>query len=209
MGRNLDPKCKQCRREGAKLFLKGDRCSTSKCAIVKRNYPPGLHGAKGNKRLTGYGTQLREKQKAKRIYNILEKQFRNYFEKAVNQKGNTGEELLKFLELRLDNVVYLLGFAKSRNSARQVVCHGHILVNDKKVDIPSYQLKVNDVISVSEKASKNIFFKDLSKFLQKRETVKWILLDAKELKGKIIEFPKREDLKQPIDLKLIVEFYSR
>ncbi len=209
MARDLNPKCKQCRREGTKLFLKGERCATSKCALVKRPYPPGQHGPKGAPKMTGYGTQLREKQKAKKIYNLLEKQFSNYFQKAVKVKGNTGEQLLRFLELRLDNVVFLLGFAPSRKKARQMVNHGHILVNDKKVNIPSYQLKVNDIISIRKKSRENEAFKDLDKSLQKYEAPKWLLLDTKELKGKVLNHPTQDDLKQPVDLKLIIEFYSR
>jgi len=209
MAKNLDPKCKQCRREGEKLFLKGDRCNSPKCAMVKRNYPPGAHGGKGPSRLTNYGQQLREKQKAKRIYGLLEKQFKNYFKKAVNKKGDTGEILSQLLELRLDNVVFRLGFAKSRRAARQLVNHGHFLINDKKNNIPSYQVDINDVISIREKSLETSSFKGLSKGLEKYEAPSWLVLDPKELKGRILSMPGDNDLVQGINMKLIVEYYSR
>ncbi len=209
MGRDLSPKCKQCRREGEKLFLKGERCSSPKCAMVKRNYPPGVHGVKRPGRLTSYGQQLRAKQKAKRIYGLLETQFKNYFKKAMYKKGDTGETFLQLLELRLDNIVYRLGLARSRKQARQLVGHGHFLVNDKKVNIPSYQLKVNDVISIREKSRESADFTNLAKKLEKHKISDWLVLDMKELKGKVVSIPSLDEVKQTINIKLIVEYYSR
>jgi small subunit ribosomal protein S4 len=210
MGKKLGPQCKQCRREGKKLFLKGERCFTSKCAMVKRNYPPGAHGiTKRKPRVTEYGLQLREKQKAKRIYGILERQFRNYYRKAIKKVGDTGEILFQFLEQRLDNVVYRLGFAKSRKLARQLVNHGHFLVNGKKVDIPSFELKLGDIVSIKESSLKLAPFKDLSEVLKKQETVAWLSLDPKTLEGKVLVKPTKEDLAEAFDVKLIVEYYSR
>lgn len=210
MGKNLGPQCKQCRREGKKLFLKGERCFTPKCAMVKRNYPPGVHGSsKGKPRITEYGLQLREKQKAKRIYGLMESQFRNYYKKAIKKVGDTGEILFQFLEQRLDNVVYRLGLAKSRRLARQLINHGHFLINGKKVDIPSFELKPGDVVSIRESSLKLVPFKDLSETLKKQETVAWLSLDPKALAGKVLNKPTREDLAEAFDVKLIVEYYSR
>jgi len=209
MAKNLDPKCKQCRREGEKLFLKGDRCFSSKCAMVKRNYPPGVHGVKGRGRITSYGIQLREKQRAKRLYGILEKQFRNYFKRAVKKTGDTGKILSQLLELRFDNVIYRLGFAKSRSQARQLANHGHFLINNKRVNIPSYQIKVNDIVSIYPKSLETANFKNLAKTLEKHDIPEWLVLDIKELKGKVVSIPKDEDLDQGINMKLIVEYYSR
>ncbi|MFH1597682.1 MAG: 30S ribosomal protein S4 [Patescibacteria group bacterium] len=209
MGRNLDPKCKQCRREGVKLFLRGERCLGSKCAMVKRDYPPGLHGVKRQSRPSGYGLQLREKQKAKRIYGMLEKQFRGLYQKASNKKGDTGEIFLQLLESRFDNVVYKLGLGKSRQSARQLINHGHFKVNGKPVNIPSYQVKINDQISVKDNKIQNKFFKEIQKGLDKVDIPKWLHLDKKAMSGKVISLPSKEDLTQDIDAYLIVEFYSR
>ena len=209
MARNLGPKCKQCRREGTKLFLRGERCLSSKCAMVKRNYPPGLHGTKRQSRLSGYGLQLREKQKAKKIYQILEKQFRRYYEKAARQKGDTGEILLQLLEKRFDNVVYRLGFGKSRNAARQLISHGHLLVNNRPCNIPSCQMKIDDIITIKQSKSTNKYFKELPKLIGKTDTPKWLELDKKGLTGKVIGYPTMEELHQEIDPYLIVEFYSR
>ena len=209
MARNLDPKCKQCRREGVKLFLRGDRCLSPKCAMVKRNYPPGLHGVKRASRLSGYGLQLREKQKTKRIYGMLEKQFRGYYDKAAKTKGDTGEILLQLLERRLDNVVYKLGLAKSRNAARQLVTHGHLQVNSKNVNIPSFQVKVNDLIKVKANKSKDKYWQSWQKATGKTEVPQWLHLEKKNLSGKVLSMPQKEDLKQEIDPYLIVEFYSR
>ncbi len=210
MGKYLGPKCRLCRREGTKLFLKGEVCYTSKCPLVKRKYPPGIHGLKRTGRLSEYGLQLREKQKAKRIYGILEKQFKNYFKKAYRQKGFTGENLLKLLEKRLDNVIYRAGFASSRSMARQIVNHGHILVNNHKVNIPSYQVKVNDVIKV-KKTSR--LFSQIKERVQAKikqiELPSWFSVDEKNLEIKILSEPKAEDLPKDIDVRLIVEFYSK
>lgn len=209
MAKNLDPKCKQCRRRGEKLFLKGERCTSPKCAIIKRNYPPGIHGVKGKKFLTNYGQQLSEKQKAKKFYGILEKQFKNYYLKSIKKFGNTAEILLQMLELRLDNVVFRLGFTKSREEARQLVSHGHFMVNNKKVNIPSYQVKLKDVISLKPGKEKLKLYTNLSKKLEKYEVPSWLSLDAKELKGKVLNQPTIVEIKPPFNPTLIVEFYSR
>lgn len=209
MARNLDPKCKQCRRAGQKLFLKGDRCNSAKCAMVKRNFPPGAHGSKGYGRLTDYGVQLREKQKAKTIYRLLEQQFRNFFVKAQKSKGNTEEVLMQLLEMRLDNVIYRAGFAKSRNLARQLVSHGHFLVNGKKVNVPSYQVKVGSIISIADRSFKNKLFTNIKGQVKKSENISWLTLDTEKLEIKIVEKPKLEETKGEFDPKLIIEFYSR
>lgn len=209
MARNLKSKCAQCRREGEKLFLKGERCYLTKCAITRRGYPPGMHGPKGKTRLTGYGTQLREKQKAKRIYGLLETQFRNYFEKASKKRGDTSEFLLQLLETRFDNVIYRLGFAKSRQQARQMVGHGLLFVNGKKVNIPSFQVKVGDLISIKPIAASKKIFQNLPQTLAKQEVPAWLALDAVKLEGKIVRKPTKDDLKTQFDLKMIIEFYSR
>lgn len=211
MGRPLDSKCKQCRREGTKLFLKGERCDTSKCAMVKRNYIPGVHGPKlgRGKRMTGYGTQLREKQKAKRTYRILEKQFKNYFDKAINKTGDTGGNLFTLLEMRFDNVIYRSGLAASRDKARQLIGHGHFLINGQKVNIPSYQLKVNDKITIREKSKKMEPFVNLSEKLQKKQVIDWLVLDPKELKVTVAEIASLEKNEPGFDLTLITEYYSR
>ncbi|MEA3272409.1 MAG: 30S ribosomal protein S4 [Patescibacteria group bacterium] len=203
------PQCKKCRREGEKLFLKGEKCLSSKCPMLRRNYPPGIHGPKRKRRMTGYGTQLREKQKAKRLYSMGEKQFRNYFEKAVEKKGDTGEILVAMLEARLDNVVHKLGFTKSRRQARQLVNHAHFLVNGKKVNIPSYQTKTGEIIELREKSKVSEIFLSVMPSLVKHKTPSWLSLDAKTGTGKIVSIPQDEELKQNFDPKLIVEFYSR
>ncbi|MFA5358491.1 MAG: 30S ribosomal protein S4 [Patescibacteria group bacterium] len=209
MARKLDAKCARCRRAGAKLFLKGERCNTAKCAIVKRNYPPGIHGVKGRGKSTGYGEQLTEKQKAKRIYGILEKQFSKYYVMATNTKGDANLELLRLLEMRLDSVVYRLGFAASRTQARQLVLHGHFVVNGKKVNIPSFQVKVGDKISVSTKAQKSKIFANLSEKLGKANIPSWLALEGKNLEGKVLNKPAREEIDTSFDIKAIIEFYSR
>lgn len=208
MARNLDPKCKRCRRQGEKLYLKGEKCFTPKCPMIKRNYPPGLHGPKRmvHHRL-GYAAQLREKQKAKEIYSILEKQFRNYVIKAMKKQGDSGENLLKLLELRLDNVIYRIGFTKSRSIARQLVLHKHFMINNKLVNIPSFQLKPGDQISVKEKSKK--LFKDLEKSIQNQETSSWLELDRKNFNGKVLNPPPFKEVKQSLNVPLIIEFYSR
>ncbi|OGF21313.1 30S ribosomal protein S4 [Candidatus Falkowbacteria bacterium RIFOXYB2_FULL_38_15] len=209
MAKEKKSKCARCRREGEKLFLKGDRCGTAKCAFTRRSYPPGVHGPKGKVRLTGYGTQLREKQKARRIYSILEKQFKNYFIKASKKKGDTSDFLLQLLEMQLDNVVYRLGFARSRQQARQVVGHGLIFVNNKKVNIPSFQVKAGQTISIKPSMLEKPLFQNLPQILKKHETPNWLAMDIVKLEGKVLGTPKKEEVKTQFDPKLIVEFYSR
>lgn len=209
MAKDTSPKCKKCRREGAKLFLKGERCYTSKCAIVKRKYPPGQHGPKGTPRISEYGLQLREKQKAKRTYGLLERQFRNYYQKASKIDGDTGEILLQFLELRLDNIIYRLGLAPSRANARQLVNHGHFLINGRPTKIPSRQLKVNDKIQIKEKSQKSRFFEETKKTMQKKEIPSWLSLDQENLSAKVAKIPVAEELEQSINSQLIIEYYSR
>lgn len=207
MSKNLGSKCKQCRREGAKLLLKGDRCQSSKCAMIKRNYQPGVHGVKRSARLTEYGIQLREKQKAKRYYGLLEKQFRNYYEKAIKQKGNTLNSFISMLERRLDNVVYCLGYAKSRRQARELINHRHFKINGKRVNIPSYQVKLNDEIDLTEKSK--TCFKDTIKELPKAKAPDWLNLDIQTSTAKMVELPSLENVKPIFNTKLIIEFYSR
>ncbi len=208
MARYNDAVCRQCRREGTKLFLKGDRCYSPKCSVGLRPTPPGEHGQARQRKQSEYGMQLREKQKARRVYGVLEAQFHGYFEKAESQRGITGENLLIMLERRLDNVVYRLGFGASRPMARQLVRHGHILVNGKKVNIPSYLVDVNDVISVREKSAETERFKSLREGTG-RVIPKWIVLDAPNLKATITAIPQREDVDTTIQEHMIVELYSR
>ena len=200
--------CRQCRREGTKLFLKGDRCYSPKCSVGLRPTPPGEHGQARQKKQSEYGMQLREKQKARRVYGVLEAQFHRYFEKAEAKRGITGENLLVTLERRLDNVVYRLGFGLSRPHARQLVRHGHILVNGKKVNIPSYEVDVNDVVSVREKSAEAERFKSLREGTG-RVIPKWIVLDAPNRKASIVALPQREDVDTTIQEHMIVELYSR
>lgn len=207
MARYTEAVCRLCRREGLKLYLKGDRCYTDKCAISRRAYAPGQHG-QGRKKLSNYGIQLREKQKAKRFYGVLESQFRKYFEMADKQAGITGENLLTILETRLDNVVYRLGFGSSRAESRQLVVHGHFLVNGKKVDIPSYLVKVGDVITVAEKSKASNKFKAIAENF-KGNVPNWLTADAEKLEGKVVSLPSREDIDLPIAENLIVELYSK
>ncbi|HCA56685.1 MAG: 30S ribosomal protein S4 [Acidobacteria bacterium] len=210
MARYRDAVCRLCRREGAKLFLKGDRCFKPSCAIEKRGTnPPGQHGGARRKMLAGYGQQLREKQKVKRIYFILEKQFRNYFEKALRQKGVTGENLLFMLERRLDNVVYRSGFATSRRQARQLVNHGHIFVNGRKVNIPSFQVKVGDQIIVKDKSQKNVHVDGAWQTAAGRGRPAWISPEGKDLSVSITSLPTRQDIDSTINEQLIVELYSK
>ena len=206
MARYTGSTCRLCRREGMKLFLKGDRCFTDKCAFVRRSYAPGQHGA-NKKKISGYGVQLREKQKARRIYGVLEGQFRTYYEKAEHMKGVTGENLLKLLEMRLDNVVYRLGYGASRNEARQLVTHGHFLVNGKKVDIPSYSVKAGDVITVKEKSRASELFKTFAE--NPKSLPKWLSGDVATFTGKVEAIPAREDIDVPVNETLIVELYSK
>jgi len=209
MARNLNPKCKQCRRAGQKLFLKGERCNSPKCAMVKRNFPPGTHGSKGYQRLTDYGLQLMEKQKAKKIYHLMETQFKNYFQKASKSKGNTEGLLLEFLEMRLDNVIYRLGFAASRDLARQLITHKHFLVNNKNINIPSYQVKIGDIIALKEKSKNLKTFSNLKEQVKKIEPVSWLSLDLKKLEAKVIDKPKITEAKGEFDTRLVIEFYSK
>lgn len=210
MARYRDAVCRLCRREGGKLFLKGDRCYKPSCAIEKRGTnPPGQHGAARRKMLAGYGQQLREKQKVKRIYFVLEKQFRNYFEKALRQKGVTGENLLFMLERRLDNVVYRSGFSTSRRQARQLVNHGHVEVNGRKVNIPSFQVKAGDIVAVKEKSHKNPHVEGAWQTAVGRGRPAWISATDKDLSVTISAMPKREDIDGTINEQLIVELYSK
>jgi small subunit ribosomal protein S4 len=206
MARTTGPKCKQCRREGMKLFLKGERCLTEKCGIERRSYPPGQHG-RGRTKQSEYLTQLREKQKAKRYYGVLEKQFRNYYDKASRRTGITGENLLRFLELRLDNVVYRLGFAASRAQARQFVRHGHFLVNGRRVNIPSFQLRPDDVLSMRSGSTAEESIRDATDLTA--SVASWLQADHDNLTGKVLRHPDREEIDTPVQEQLIVELYSK
>jgi len=208
MARYTDASCRLCRREGEKLFLKGTRCYTDKCAVARRNQAPGQHGAK-KKKLSDYGVQLREKQKAKVFYGVLESQFRKYFEMASNKKGITGENLLQILETRLDNVVYRMGLGTSRAEARQIVRHGHITVNGKKVNIPSYLIEKEDVIALAESSMNDEKFKVIMEQTAGRTVPAWIDFNAEKKKATVLELPKREDIDLPVQEHLIVELYSK
>lgn len=207
MAKYTESDCRLCRREGTKLFLKGDRCYSAKCAIVKRPTPPGQHGA-GKKKVSEYGLQLREKQKAKRLYGLLEKQFSRTYVKAERMKGATGENMLVLLERRLDNVVYKLGLGSSRSQARQIVNHGHITVNGKCVNIPSYVVKAGDVVAVKENRKANTYFKQLQE-TKKLNLPKWLEFDIEKLEGKVLQLPERADVEVEIAENMIVELYSR
>jgi small subunit ribosomal protein S4 len=209
MARYIGAVCRLCRREGMKLFLKGERCYTEKCAIEKRNLPPGQHGKLRKAKLVGYGLQLREKQKVKRIYGVLENQFRRYFEMADRQRGITGETLLQLLERRLDNVVYRLGFATSRSQARQFVRHGHFSVNGKKVDVPSFSVKAGDVVAVRGGSAENAAIQHAMEEVKGRGIPEWIAFDAGTLSGRIASLPTREQINLPVQEQLIVELYSK
>ena len=206
MARYTDANCRLCRREGQKLFLKGDRCYSSKCAIERRGYAPGQHG-QGRSKISDYGLQLREKQKAKRFYGLQETQFRNLFDKAARKSGITGENLLILLETRLDNVVFRLGFASSRKEARQLVNHGHFQVNGKKVNIPSYTVKPGDVIKVKEKSTNSPKFKEVKEM--SITVPSWVAVDVEKLEGKILSVPTRSEIDTPVAEHLIVELYSK
>jgi len=208
MARYTDAKCRLCRREGSKLYLKGDRCYTDKCAITRRAYAPGQHG-QSRKKMSEYGVQLREKQKVRRIYGILEKQFRDYFAEAERLRGVTGENLLRLLELRFDNVVYRMGFGESRAEARQLVRHGHFTVNGKKVDIPSYQIGLNDLIAVKANSKSTDKFKGLAENSAGKTAPQWLSTNAEMMEARVIALPVREDIDLPIEEHLIVELYSR
>jgi len=209
LARYTGPVCRLCRREGMKLFLKGERCFKPSCAVEKRNFQPGQHGHARRAKIVGYGLQLREKQKVKRIYGILENQFRTYFEKAARQKGITGENLLAQLERRLDNVVVRLGFASTHNQARQLVRHGHVLVNGKKVNIPSFQVVIGQEIGVKEQMKKNVQVIGAIEMAGGRGTPHWLELNAANASGRILSLPKREDVNLPIQERMIVELYSK
>ncbi len=208
MAKYTGAKCRLCRREGCKLFLKGDKCYKTSCPFEKRPVAPGQHGA-GRHKVSEYGQQLREKQKTKRIYGVLEKQFKEYFEAADRMKGITGENMLSLLERRLDNVVYRLGFAGSRSTARQLVTHAHFTVNGKNVDIASYQIKVGDVIAVKETKTDSKYFEAFKQSEKALNIPKWLELDKEKLAGKVIALPKREDIDSQIAEQMIVELYSR
>ena len=209
MARNLDPKCRQCRREGEKLFLKAEKCFTEKCAIEKRNYPPGQHGQRRASRLSDYGVQLREKQKLRRMYGVLEKQFRSYYAEADRKKGITGENLLQMLESRLDNVAYKMGLGGSRTEARQIVKHNSILVNGKRVNIPSYQVQPGDSISVADKSKNQLRIKSALDAADERGLPEWLEVDVKKLTGIFKNRPERDDLPSTINESLVVELYSK
>jgi small subunit ribosomal protein S4 len=206
MARDRSPKCKQCRREGIKLFLKGERCLTEKCSIERRSYPPGEHG-RGRIKQSEYLLQLREKQKARRYYGILEKQFRGYYEKASQQSGITGEALLRMLELRLDNVVYRLGFAASRAQARQLIRHGHFQVNGRRVNIPSYQLRTGDLVILRPGSPVEQVVRDATDLTA--SVPPWLQADHDNLSGKVLKPPEREEIDAPVQEQLIVELYSK
>jgi len=208
MARYKDAVCRMCRREGTKLFLKGDRCFTAKCAVEKRAYPPGQHG-QGRTRFSDYGVQLREKQKVRRMYGLLEKQFARTMDRASRMKGRAGENLLMLLERRLDNVVFRMGFATSRAEARQLVCHGHFLVDGKKAAIPSMSLRAGAVISVAEKSRKVARIAGALETLEGRSVPQWVEIDKDSFKGTVKALPTREDITMPIQEQLIVELYSR
>ena len=209
MARYVGPVCRLCRREGMKLFLKGERCYGEKCAIERRNVPPGQHGKGRKAKLIGYGLQLREKQRVKRMYGVLERQFRRYFETADRKKGITGEILLQLLESRLDNVVYRLGFATSRAQARQLVRHGHFLVNDRRADVPSYLLRAGDRILVKPSSAGNPAIQHAMEEVKGRGIPEWLALDGAGPAGRLVAVPTREQLNLPVQEQLIVELYSK
>jgi small subunit ribosomal protein S4 len=208
MARHTGSACRICRRENLKMFLKGDRCHTDKCAIERRPYPPGQHG-QGRTKFSEYGLQLREKQKVKRLYGLLETQFRGYYHWASSTKGKTGENLLRYLEQRLDNVAFRAGFADTRNEARQLVRHGHFAVNGRKVNIPSYQTRAGDVITVRERSKKVVRISEALEAVDRRGLPQWVELDKKAFTAKLKSAPAREDITMPIAEQLIVELYSK
>nr|pir ribosomal protein S4 - Thermus aquaticus (strain HB8) [Thermus aquaticus] len=209
MGRYIGPVCRLCRREGVKLYLKGERCYSPKCAMERRPYPPGQHGQKRARRPSDYAVRLREKQKLRRIYGISERQFRNLFEEASKKKGVTGSVFLGLLESRLDNVVYRLGFAVSRRQARQLVRHGHITVNGRRVDLPSYRVRPGDEIAVAEKSRNLELIRQNLEAMKGRKVGPWLSLEVEGMKGKFLRLPDREDLALPVNEQLVIEFYSR
>jgi small subunit ribosomal protein S4 len=209
LARYKDAVCRLCRREGMKLFLKGAKCFTDKCPVEKRNFAPGQHGRDRKAKIVGYGLQLREKQKAKRIYFAQEGQFRNYFEKAAKTKGVTGEVLLQQLERRLDNVVFRLGFAQARRQARQLVRHGHVAVNGRKVNIPSFQVSVGDEITIRENSRKLVILESAKEFASHQPSPAWLEVNRDAYTGRVLALPKREDINLPVNEQLIVELYSK
>lgn len=212
MARYTGPVCKLCRREGEKLFLKGERCYSQKCAIERRAYPPGQHGRMAQWRrskTSDFGAQLRAKQKARRVYGVLEQQFRRYYRRALKSRGLTGLTLLRLLESRLDNVIYRMGYASSRAQARQLVTHGHFLVNGRRTDVPSMSVRPGDLIEIREGSKKNTFFTDLPAVAEERSIPDWISRDVKALKGEITRLPERTEIDASLNEQLIVEFYSR
>ena len=212
MARYIGPSCKQCRREGVKLYLKGDKCYTEKCPFEGRAYPPGQHGketAFRRRKVSDYAMQLREKQKARRIYGVLERQFRRYYHEAQRRSGLTGENLLTVLESRLDNVVYRLGLADSRAQARQLVMHGHFTVKGRKTNIPSFLVRPNDLVGVRPESRRAKYFKERKDLLGKREVPAWLSLDEETMDGRVLVLPTRQEIDAPVNEQLIVEFYSR
>lgn len=210
MARDLQSKCKKCRRAGEKLFLKGDRCSTPKCAIIRKAYPPGMHGKKMTRGKSEYGKQLAMKQKMKRTYGIMERQFRKHFEEARRKTGVAGDLLIARLEMRLDNVIYRIGFAGSRSLARQLVRHGAFKINSRKTDIPSYEVKIGDMVSLSETKKGKTYFKNQGAVLKNKKGISsWIQFDAGKMEAKITAVPRREEAGGDIDPQLVVEYYSR
>ena len=208
MARYTDSQCHKCRAEQMKLFLKGDRCFTDKCSIERRQYPPGQHGQRRRK-LSEYGMQLREKQRAKSMYGVLEKQFRKYFTMADNMKGVTGDNLLILLERRLDNMVYRMGFVHSRNQARQLVGHGHFMVNGRRVDIPSFLVRQGDTVTVAEKSRKSATIVESMEAVERRGVPEWLMLEKDKFQAKLMAYPSRDQLTMPINEQLIVELYSK
>ncbi len=212
MSRYTGPVCKLCRREGQKLFLKGERCFSPKCAVERRDYPPGEHGRMARfrrQRPSDYHRQLREKQKVRRIYGVPERQFRRYFRVAERRSGLTGENLLALLERRVDNIIYRLGLADSRAQARQLVQHGHFTINDRRVTIPSYVMRVGDVIAVRQQDRRKTYFKDRADMLDSQRVPNWLSLDVANCSARIVSIPRREDVDAPIEEQLVVEYYSR
>jgi len=209
MARNLDAKCRQCRREGEKLFLKGEKCFTDKCAIERRSYAPGQHGQRSGQRMSDYGKQLREKQKIRKIYGVLERQFRKTYAEASRSKGVTGERLLQLLETRLDSITYRMGFGASRTESRQLVRHNGVLVNGRRVNIPSYQVRPGDVIEVTDKAKAQLRVKAAAEAAESRGIPEWLEVDAKALKGTFRTLPARTDLSSSINESLVIELYSK
>lgn len=212
MARYIGPSCKLCRREGVKIYLKGDKCYTNKCPFEGRSYPPGQHGketAFRRRKVSDYAMQLREKQKARRIYGVLERQFRRYYHEAQRRPGLAGENLLAVLESRLDNVVYRLGFADSRAQARQLVAHGHFTVNGRKTNIPAFLVRPSDLVGVRPESRRDTYFKERRELLGKRAVPAWLSLDAETLDGRVLVLPTRQEIDVPVEEQLIVEFYSR